>query len=78
MARWLCAGAVVPRARRAQLAGGAAAAGRRTPSVLLVRAGRQSEKGAKLAQKLGPTSALYSCAPTGMHGPTCIRFSGPT
>jgi hypothetical protein len=35
-----------------------------------------SEKDAKLAQNVGPTSALSSCIPTGnMHGPTCIVWA---
>jgi hypothetical protein len=29
------------------------------------------EEGAVPAQELGPTTALSSCIPTGMHRPTC-------
>ena len=27
---------------------------------------------------VGPTSALYSCVPTGVHGPTCICWANLT
>jgi hypothetical protein len=31
----------------------------------------------QVGPEVGPTSALHSCIPTGMPGPTCISF-GPT
>ena len=41
-------------------------------------AGAKVRKAAKLAQKVGPTYAFYSCIPTGMHGPTCIFWANLT
>jgi hypothetical protein len=72
-----------PQARPAQVEGAARGAQppadphvrdgqRRALRQLLRRPGPQGEKDAVSAQKLGPTSALSSCIPTGMHGPTCI------
>jgi hypothetical protein len=41
------------------------------------------ERGAQVRKtpswpEVGPTSAFYSCVPTGMHGPTCIFWGNLT
>jgi hypothetical protein len=35
-------------------------------------AARQVRKTHQVGPEVGPTSAFYSCTPTGTHGPTCI------
>jgi hypothetical protein len=39
---------------------------------------RASERDANSGPEVGPTSAFYSCVPTGTHGPTGIFFANIT
>ena len=38
----------------------------------------REREGRQVGPEVGPTSAFYSCVPTGMHGPTCIFWANLT
>ena len=39
---------------------------------------KQERERRQVGPEVGPTSAFYSCIPTGMHGPTCIFWANLT